>query len=166
MRPRQITEKHHIVIGSTRYQIVFDAKAHNHDILIRGLFKWESDSSARFTHIDFLFDNLSTVTIPFLITKAVWCRDQKRIELHINEKKEAQLRTLLSLSIPEGFDLEKENKIELVLRNHTGATPLKECERFILPPPNESFETSDPTGKNVEDDKDGSILIGTRILKP
>jgi len=165
MERKSITEQHYIVIGSRRYQIIFDARSCHHDILIRGLFKWSPIDSAQFSQIEFLLDNLSTVDTPHTINRTVWCSELNRIELHISKNDDTELRSQQTLSIPEGFDLETERQIELVLRIYPEAEPREDCEPFILPEPNESWESTDlPPDK--QKDKDGSILIGTRIFLP
>ncbi len=166
MKQKPIIEKHYIIIGSNRYQIVFDAKVDDHDILIRGLFHWDDTDSNRITEIEFLIDNLSTVKIPHIISRAVWCSNQNRIELHINTKTGAVLRTLKKMPIPNGFNLENGKTMELVLRIYDETDSVKDCEEFELPKPNE-HEIKDISTKRIfEEDKDGSILIGTLIAKP
>lgn len=149
-----VIEEHYILIGINRYQIIFDSKSNGHDILIRGLFHWDSTNTSIVTGIDFLLDNLITSKIPHIITKANWCSDQNRIELHINTKKNGGLRTEDTLSIPQGFDLEKK-EMELVLRIYKESEHIDDCEKFVLPRPNDKQE-----------DKDGAIIIGTAIFKP
>lgn len=166
MKLTTITEEHYIIIGSNRYQTVFDAKCREHDILIRGLFKWDSINNGKIIEIDFMLDNLSTVKTPFLIDQAKWCSNQNRIELHIIKKAAAELRTQRTMSILNGFDLENGKEIELVLRVNTAKNHPDECQKFELPRPNEhEMEGISPTGINQED-KDGSILIGSIISKP
>lgn len=166
MKQTPIIEEHYIIIGSDQFQIVYDANGAQHDILIRGLFHWDSSNDGKIHEIQFMLDNLSTVETPFLIHKAIWCSNQNRIEIHIIQNEETDLRTQKSMVIPDGFDLEKEKRMEMVLRVYPENEPIDECEEFKLSTLNESEIKMDSLKRIVEQDKDGSILIGTRIFWP
>lgn len=149
-----VIEEHYILIGINCYQIIFDSKVNGHDILIRGLFLWDPIDTSRINEIDFILDNLSTTKITHIITKALWCQNQNRIELHINEKPGADLRTQEAMPIPKGFDFGKDKELELILRIYKETETIADCEEFVMPRPNDK-----------QNDKDGSILIGTTVPK-
>lgn len=165
MKPQNVTEQHYILIGSNRYQILFDSKVYEHDILIRGLFHWDPKNISIVIKIDFILDNLSTVKMNHGIARVKWCSKQNRLEFHIYVKKEEGLRTKESLSVPEGFDLKNNKEMELVLRIYDEGEVVDDCIEFELPRPNEDGFSADSFTGMAQADKDGAILIGTTITK-
>lgn len=165
MKQKSHTEEHYIIIFGTRYQILFDSSIYKHDILIRGLFHWDPKNGNCINKIDFFLDNLSTALIPYIITKPVWCKEQKRIELHLTTKSGGDLRSVKSLTLSPGFLLDPGDEMELVLRIYDESEDVMECEKFDLPRPSQDKIPGFIDGM-TQADKDGSILIGTRVIKP
>ena len=154
MKTEPTIETHYIIIGSLEYQIVFDAANYSYDILIRGKFEWDLDSLSQVNKIDFMHDNLNDIEEKFHLTEAHWCADQNRIELHLQVGSSYETRSTASETIPNGFDFEEMDEMELVLRigeDH------EVCGEFVLFRSNKD----EPYNYGVKQkDKDGSILIG------
>lgn len=157
-----IIEQHYIIIGSNRYQIVFDAKLYAHDILIRGLFHWNPQDISKVNRIDFILDNLSSVKNQYKIHEAKWCSAQNRFELHIIRNSGTSSRS--QATDPNFKEFDFKNKMELILRIYDTNQSINECEKLNMLKPNEhKFEN---LNGDKQKDKDGSILIGTTVLKP
>jgi len=153
-------ENHYIIIGSDKFQIVFDATQDNYDILIRAKFTWNAKEPSKVDSIDFLLNNLMPDTINLKINHAVWCPEYNRMELHIVKDSEAEVRTTATCEIEEGYDIKR--NMELILCYYETYSEIEECSDYVIINQNRSKREE----ARVQDDKDGSILIGIDIFRP
>lgn len=154
-------ENHYIIIGSDKFQIVFDATQDNYDILIRAKFTWNAKEPSKVDSIDFLLNNLMPDTINLKINHAVWCPDHNRLELHLDNNTGTTLHSKSTIVMEESYDMK--NKLQLILRIHEESGIIKDCEDYFVPLHNNIHKNKEAW---AQDDKDGSILIGTGLMHP
>lgn len=153
-------EEHFILTGSNNYQILFDASKSQFSHLIRGKFAWNSKNNSSVERIEFMLDNLSTSTQNLVIYRANWCPEYNRMELHIVKDSEAEVRTTATCEIEEGYDIKR--NMELILCYYEMYSEIEECSDYVIINQNRSKREE----AWVQDDKDGSILIGIDIFRP
>ncbi|HZW78740.1 MAG TPA: hypothetical protein VFF21_10605 [Flavobacteriaceae bacterium] len=153
-----IMEEHYIFFRHSTYQTLFDARNTDHSILIRALFHWENDSPTRAQKLDLMLDNLRESEKGFILIGCYWCDRRERIELHLQISDKVERRSVFSISFSEPIDFKQ--KIELTLRKSYAGNKLPICEEYDLARTDNDNEIHN-LEEWAQDDKDGSILIGT-----
>lgn len=141
-------EQHNIILGNPTYQDVSD-DVNTGQIRMAIRFFWDRDDET-VTQGHFRLRNMSTLNDNYSIIKAQYCPNLKRIEVHIASHeifndKDVYTLTNVDLTGLKFVNGESNEFVFRVSQNSTG-TDHGDCENVNLNP----------------DDKDGSILIGTR----